>query len=233
MQVYYIYKLTNTVNGKGYIGFTSKEPEERWKAHLENLKKAAKKHLYLYNAINKYGWDKFTKEVLYCSTDLEHTLKIMEPYFIEQHNTHFLNEQGYNLTLGGDGVVGHKHSQEFKDARSMNSKGVKNPFFGRHHSEEAKAAVGAAVKRTRHLRIGEAAPFAGHKHSTESRKQIGDTQAGTWLITFPDGHQETIQNLRAFARENGLTAPLMIAVSKGLQRHHKQFRCSKVVCAAV
>jgi group I intron endonuclease len=229
MIVYSIYKLTNTINGKSYIGFTSKAPEKRWAAHLE--KAHAKKNVYLYDAINKYGWENFTKEVIYCSQDAEHTLSVMEPYFIREYNTFFTDEHGYNMTRGGEGTLGAKFSDERKIAISIRLKGSGNSFFGRHHTDETKQKVSEAVKRSRHLRVGEAAPFAGHKHSEESRRQIGDTQGDTWQITFPDGHNETVHNLRAFCREHKLTAPLMIAVSKGRQRHHKNFRCTNVAKA--
>lgn len=226
MRIYSIYKLTNTVNGKGYIGFTSKTPERRWQMHLENAQK--KRNQYLYDAINKYGWENFTKEVLYQSIDGPHTLNKMEPHFILEHNTFFMNDCGYNMTLGGAGALGVKHSEASKQKRSKRSKGSGNPFYGKHRTTEANRKTSEAVKRTRHLRIGEKAPFAGHKHSTTSRKQIGDTQAGTWKITFPDGRIEIIMNLRAFCRAHALTAPLMIAVSKGLQHHHKGHSCSKI-----
>lgn len=227
MAIYYIYKLTNTINGKGYIGFTSKTPERRWQMHKENAQN--KRNQYLYDAINKYGWENFTKEVLYCSMDGPHTLKEMEPHFIREHNTFFINEHGYNMTLGGDGVLGVRHSELSRKKRSERSKGSGNPFYGKHQTPEVNQKTSEAVKRTRSLRVGDKAPFAGHKHSVASRQQIGDTQAATWEITFPDGRIETIQNLRAFCREHKLTAPLMIAVSKGRQTHHKGFKCKKVV----
>jgi group I intron endonuclease len=226
MAFYYIYKLTNTVNGKGYIGFTSKSPEKRWDLHREKARK--KVNFYLYDAINKYGWETFKKEVLYCSKDGQHTLNEMESLFIREHNTFYMNEQGYNMTLGGGGMLGHKASKESIQRRSKRMQGSGNTFYGRHHTEEHKRRVSEGVKRTRYLRIGDKAPHAGHKHSDVTRKQIGDTQAGTWEITFPDGHVATILNLRAFCREHNLTAPLMIAVSKNLQKQHKKFRCRKL-----
>ena len=224
--IYSIYKLTNTINGKSYIGFTSKTPSRRWQTHLENAQN--KRNQYLYNAINKYGWENFTKEVLYSSKDGEHTLHEMEPHFIHEYNTYYLNDHGYNMTLGGDGVIGWKPCAESVRKRSKRMKGNGNTFYGKHHEAKAKEKISIAVKRTRHLYVGEKAPHAGHKHTVESRKQIGDTQAGIWKITFPDEHIETIKNLRAFCRDYLLTAPLMIAVSKGLQHHHKGYKCEKI-----
>ena len=49
----YIYKITNSINGKLYIGQTRKTIEERFQVHIKN----AQKHInrYLYDAMNKYG----------------------------------------------------------------------------------------------------------------------------------------------------------------------------------
>ena len=56
----YIYKITNTINNKIYIGQTSKTIEERFKAHISK----AKQHInrYLYDAMNHYGYENFIIE---------------------------------------------------------------------------------------------------------------------------------------------------------------------------
>ena len=57
----YIYKITNTVNGKSYVGKTEKTIQERWKGHLNNIKKYKDK-LPLYRALDKYGKENFIIE---------------------------------------------------------------------------------------------------------------------------------------------------------------------------
>ena len=56
----YIYKITNLINNKLYIGQTKKTIEERFKAHI----KVARQHKnrYLYDAMNKYGYENFKIE---------------------------------------------------------------------------------------------------------------------------------------------------------------------------
>lgn len=88
-----IYKITNKVNGKSYIGQTRYTLEFRWRQHLHK-----KDNVYFHNAIKKYGAENFSLEVLEeCDLD---KLNSREIFYIAKYNTF---ENGYNLTLGGDG----------------------------------------------------------------------------------------------------------------------------------
>lgn len=88
-----IYKVTNKVNGKSYIGQTRYTLEFRWRQHLHK-----KDNVYFHNAIKKYGAENFSLEVLEeCDVD---KLNSREIFYIAKYNTF---ENGYNLTLGGDG----------------------------------------------------------------------------------------------------------------------------------
>lgn len=98
----YIYKITNDVNGKIYIGMSeSNNFEARWKEHLSNYKTAWKRTKRpLYEAMNKYGVENFTYEIIE-ETD---TPMEREQYWIKKLNTYigFKNCNGYNATLGGE-----------------------------------------------------------------------------------------------------------------------------------
>lgn len=94
----YIYKITNIINGKIYIGQTQKTIEERFQRHKE----VAFKHpnRYLYNAMNHYGYKNFKiEEIEECSND---KLDEKEKYWISYYNSTNPNI-GYNLTDGGGG----------------------------------------------------------------------------------------------------------------------------------
>jgi group I intron endonuclease len=101
MNIYAIYKVTNKINGKIYIGFDSNWPTRKYQ-HKSRSKK--NKTYKLYQAIRKYGWDNFDWEIIYQSFDALHTLKVMEPHFIKEYNSFNF---GYNMTEGGDGTPGH------------------------------------------------------------------------------------------------------------------------------
>lgn len=91
----YIYKIQNKVNNKVYIGFTV-NPERRYYNHFKGSIKDSKKRLYC--SMNKHGRENFTFEIIYCSHDYDHTLNVMENYFITEYDS--LNS-GYNSVPGG------------------------------------------------------------------------------------------------------------------------------------
>lgn len=104
-----IYRYTSP-SGKHYIGKTT-NPKVRKREHLCNSKVLVTK---FYSAIKKYGFESFEYEVLFESTllpidELNTLLNEKEKHFIQMFNS-FNN--GYNLTLGGDGQVGFKHKSE-------------------------------------------------------------------------------------------------------------------------
>lgn len=97
----YIYKITNMINNKIYIGQTN-EPKRRWQEHqrLGNTKEEEETKL-LYQAIKKYGIDNFTFEIIEGPINNYNEREI---YWISYYNTYVANENsnGYNLTPGGD-----------------------------------------------------------------------------------------------------------------------------------
>ena len=93
-----VYKITNKVNKKSYIGITTRTVEIRWKEHINDSKVYTNRPLY--RAFNKYGLDSFILEVLEEVPDfLLHKKEIM---CIKIFNTY---KNGYNATLGGDGCT--------------------------------------------------------------------------------------------------------------------------------
>lgn len=111
--MYTIYKVTNKTNGKAYIGFDSKWPSRKSVHICEAITRKNKKYP-LYRAIRKYGVENFVWEVLYQSENREHTLNIIENKMILEHNTHFRDGHGYNMTYGGEGALGWIPSEETK-----------------------------------------------------------------------------------------------------------------------
>jgi len=118
MDIYTIYKATNTINGKIYIGFDRNWPQRQY-GHKSRAKR--KSNYKFYNAINKYGWENFDWQIIYQSKEYEHTYKTMESYFIEQYDSY---HTGYNMTKGGDGVNGSQNSGAPKGRVPWN-KGIK------------------------------------------------------------------------------------------------------------
>jgi hypothetical protein len=95
-----VYKITNNVNGHGYIGITQCALAKRWREHLCAARTGSDKRLY--RAMRKYGTDNFKIEVIRQAESFEELQRI-ECELITEHNTHAKNGQGYNLTAGGEG----------------------------------------------------------------------------------------------------------------------------------
>lgn len=102
-----IYIIKNTVNKKVYIGQTTTTLRTRFCQHLKNSTLKTR-HYKIYNAIKKYGKEKFYIECLERNIPIEE-LDEREIYYIEKYNSF---EKGYNSTKGGDGRTINKEYDE-------------------------------------------------------------------------------------------------------------------------
>ena len=93
-KAWYVYKHTNLINNKSYIGITSQKPEYRWGYQGHNYLQQKK----FYSAIQKYGWDNFSHEIILQNLTKEEALK-KEAELIQQYNC-ILN--GYNDVTNPD-----------------------------------------------------------------------------------------------------------------------------------
>lgn len=128
-----IYKCTNIVNSKKYIGKTINY-EKRIKQHIRNAKNK-KLNYPIYKAIRKYGIENFKWEILAeCINEID--LNNKEREFIKSEKS-TVYENGYNLSYGGDGQLGYKHTDEFKN--NLSKRMMNNQYtLGRTLSEEHK-----------------------------------------------------------------------------------------------
>lgn len=160
MNIYSIYKIVNKINGKVYVGFTSKpQPIKRWIEHISCSKLNPKTKLH--KAIKKYGKDNFEFSVIYQSREKCDTLLHKEPYFIKEYNS--FSNSGYNMTCGGEGSLGTKripwnkgktgiYSKETLEKLSKNAKNRKvSPRLGTKHSLKSKNKMSvSASNRVKH-----------------------------------------------------------------------------------
>ena len=103
----FIYKITNLINNKCYIGKTERTIEERWQEHLRHRKSL---DLPLYRALNKYGVENFQIEQLEeCSSQV---VNEKETYWIIHYDS---CKEGYNCTLGGEGGLLYLPENEIED----------------------------------------------------------------------------------------------------------------------
>lgn len=152
-----IYKITNDVNEKVYIGQTTKSLDQRITNHRNSMISGVDTHLY--RAMRKYGWDKFHFEVI-ATTEDQDSLNDMEAYFIQKYNS---ISNGYNMAPGGSinimysPVVARKHNSKMR-------------------SDEVRAKISESMKKSYQDRGG---PSESHRaHLSESRKALYASDKG-------------------------------------------------------
>ena len=128
------YLITNKINNKGYVGITTRSLDRRWYEHRFVANSCGQ---LLAKAINKYGEQAFEIMPIASAKTLEN-LKEVEKDLIIQFQTKV--PFGYNLTNGGDGVFGFKHTEEAKRKNAEAHIG-KQAMLGKTHSAETKEKI--------------------------------------------------------------------------------------------
>ena len=166
-KTYKIYKCTNNINGKVYIGYTHKSLEKRIIEHKSSSKNGS--YYLLHKALQKYGLDNFSWEIIFESKNKKYVLEEMESFFINEYKSFFETGHGYNMTHGGQGgMTDKKHSEETKEKLKIaRSKRTIEPMLGKKHSDEAKEKMKLARQNNPNRFIQ--ASIAG-KISAEKRK---------------------------------------------------------------
>jgi group I intron endonuclease len=183
-----VYQARNLVNGKCYVG-VSINFHKRKIAHKTRAANNSPTHFH--NAIRKYGWDNFEWNILYEGEDAHK--KEME-YILSLDTI----TNGYNLTIGGEGTTGWKHTDEARRAISTANIGNTN---------------------TRGKRW---------KKTPTARENSSKAHEHTYEITYPDGSIRTIKGLTRFCTEHDLSVQNMWKVSKGLRKSSGGYKCRKI-----
>ena len=141
-----IYKATNKINGKVYVGQTVRSLAERMAEHIRH------DHTAFDKALRKYGLDAFDVEEIDSAASVEE-LNQKEIYWIGFYNCVVPN--GYNMCDGGGNTKGFHHSeaskQKMSDAKTEAFAGAGNPFFGKTHSETSRQKMSAKRKGMAHM----------------------------------------------------------------------------------
>jgi len=213
-----IYKITNIINGKEYIGQTTKTIEQRWKRHCWGCTLKSGR-MVISTAIAKYGKENFIIEKVQEASSQEE-LDNLEIYYAKKYNT--FSPNGYNLKAGnGNGCV----SEETRRKISIANK-------GRVASEETREKL-----RISHL---------GQKPTEEQIKNLkkmyknkcvsllGPTASvlvkqKTYHFISPKNEPTTITNMNKFCRENKISASKMCLVAQGKRNHHKGWKLNTIL----
>lgn len=140
-----IYKITNKLNNKFYIGQTVQKLPDRWSDHCRPCKGRHTNKSAIASAIRKYGKENFIIEQIDVAQSLNE-LNTMEQTYIKALNT--LSPHGYNLELGGNSKVCHPDTRN-KIRESLKGRPIKNRMNGapkgRLVSEERKARISSTM----------------------------------------------------------------------------------------
>jgi group I intron endonuclease len=205
MKKYYIYKITNLLTGKAYVG----------QKYVEGNKNPLKDNymgsgLYIKRSIEKYGKENFKKEILIDELTSQFAANIFEIYFIKKEET--LNPNGYNFAIGGQGGKankGHKHSEETKNKISKANKGrkhTKETKLKMHHPHKKfsndtrqKMSIAKKGKCSKETKLKMSLANLGNKkmkgkhHSKETKLKMSLTHKGR---KFSEEHKQAIRLVR-------------------------------------
>lgn len=218
MHIQYIYKITNLINEKFYIGRT-KEPEVRFWTHKNLLDREKHFNIHLQRSWNKYGAEHFLFEIIHEINEKNEEDSVKKAQEIEQEyiDKYYKSGMMYNRSISSvTGVTvgeqhGHygKHPHEWmgegweRGINTLKAKtGEKNHFYGRHHTEETKQ-----ILREKCANYGESNGFYGKQHSDETKKKISEKkkgqQAHNAIRIVIDG--ETYNSLKQASEKTGIS----------------------------
>ena len=138
MKTYIVYKITNKINGKNYIGKTEYSLEHRWNRHLSSARNGSK--FRFHSAIRKYGKDYWDLSVI-------ETYQTEDENFINEKETHFIKlfesdtKKGYNATSGGTGGwmlprCSPEVQEEWRNGVIVRNTGSGNPNYSGYSDED-------------------------------------------------------------------------------------------------
>ena len=186
-----IYKITNKINGKVYIGQTTRTLSERIQGYKKEYKWKSNSRPII-RAMNKYGFENFEFSIIEEDINSKEQLDEKEKYYIKKYKS-LCSQKGYNVELGGNGVG--KHSEETKKKIGQAQLGEKNHMFGvKGYGNQSSKEV---IELTTGQRFGSASVAAeelklGFSHvCAVARGERGST--GGYVFRYLDKNGDIIQ----------------------------------------
>lgn len=155
--MYCIYRITNIINGKTYIG------QHKYKDLNDSYMGSG---ILLRKAYRKYGIENFTKEILYSNIQYKETADDVERFAIAKERA--IGKAQYNIANGGQGG---NLGEEVNRKRAESEKGRIGPNRGKKMSEEIKKKISESLK-------GRPSPMRGKHLSDETRRKLSYVHKG-------------------------------------------------------
>lgn len=175
-----VYTITNTIDNKVYVGYSSDIPK-RFKEHQWALLNNRHVNMHLQNAWNRDGEQHFKFELL--ETYSVHYLLAMEHYWCNMLNTHD-RKFGYNILPTHPSKIAYTHS---KESRVKISNGNKGRVLTKEHIEKiasqrrGKPSNRLGVKLSDETRERLKDSHVGNKHSEETKRKMSASRLGKTL----------------------------------------------------
>lgn len=210
-----IYKITNKINNKFYIGSTN-DYDRRHYEHFRQLKLGTHHCIYLQRAYDKYGEANFTSEIILEVSDSEDLL-YYEQITLDKYAKEFKNRQIYNCCK----VSGRppSHSELSTEKQIIKAQKIRERNTGKPVSDETRKKISIAL--------------TGRKHTPENIEKIRELFSQDWVVIRPSGEILEVYNLNAFIRDENkryninLQQTLLQKTSSGERHHHLNYQCFK------
>ena len=220
--MYYIYKITNLINNKPYIGKTGKTIEKRWKEHYYEARRWQKcietdtnfgYNSRLYPAMNKHGYENFSIQLLEEVSSLEE-MNQREQYFIDFYDA---RNNGYNIAAGGHGgfFLGCKHTPEAIEKIREASTGRKMPPEAVAKTANAKRGKKVSVEGREKMRQAKLGKKTG-SHSADWNKRISEGQVNEVICIETN---TVYYNIAEAARQTGICRQSINSCLSGRYTH--------------
>jgi len=213
-----IYKITNKINGKIYIGKDTKNKNNYYGSGI-----------VIKDAIKKYGKDNFIKEIIDECEDYN-TLNEKEMKWILFYNSTDVNI-GYNRSHGGDGFSGitletiNKIAQKHKGSKRTNEtkKKMSDAAKDKPKSEEHKKSLSKSWEKRKIEH-----PYTKETLEKMKNSMLGKNAKNTYKLINKEGKEFIVYNLTQFSKDNELQASILCKVMSGERTHHKGWKCEKL-----
>lgn len=194
--MYKIYKITNLVNQKVYIGQTKTTLEDRWHAH-RYFKRGT-----MYNHIKEHGAENFEICIL-DTADTREEAVLKEVHWTKHYNS-TNPEYGYNIKIG-DSYYGRVVSEDTRKKLSIMFKGREglrgeaNPHYGKHLSPNHRIKISNTLKGRY---AGDKNPFYGKKHTPETLEKLSGENHWTTRKSFSEETKKKMSAAQSGVKSN-------------------------------
>jgi len=201
-----IYKITNTTNGRVYIG-QAENLKTRYNIHLYRIKRNEHHNEHLQRSFNKHGEDKFVFEILEEVEDLS-TLNLREKFWIDYYGG-INSKDTYNLK---DPLL-NEHNDYVKSKLSKATSGENNPNYGNKWSDEQKENMSKSRKgkswveiygedKASEMRENASESQKGREHSEKTKEKIRQANIGEKNPFYGKGYTQLGENNPNYGKES-------------------------------